>query len=274
LSFLHGDAHVHLHPEFHLPTFLGVARERSRELGAPLLLLLCETAGNGGFAALCEAARDAGSPLRALGLRPTAERHSLALWDGESGGVAAYLVGGRQLVSSEGVEVLALAVAPDDPELAQPDRSLPAATLVRRCLARGAAVVLPWGFGKWIGARSRVVAAIVEDPALRAEPRLRLGDAAHRAWPWPAPRLFERRPGILAGTDLLAVPGAERRLARYGFRLAGELDPERPAASFLAALERGGEVATHGRRESLAAALAEQLRYRARGAARRGGSDA
>jgi len=208
-------------------------------------------------------------PAGSLGLRATDERLSLTAIDA-SDGTTLHLVAGRQIVSSERVEVLALALDPDDPAGALADLEHPATALVRRLVALGAAVVLPWGFGKWIGARAAVVASVLGDATLAREPRLLLGDSAHRCRPWITPRLFLLHPRVLAGTDLLAVPGAERRLARYGFRMAGELDPRRPAASLLAALDRGGDVEVVGERESLASTLLEQIRYRAR--SRRGDS--
>ena len=267
-----GDAHVHVHRAFDLDRFFDAAAARANERGAPLLLLLSECAGDQAFRALHAQAWGA-SPEGPRAVRhrlhPTAEATSLAFAPTGGAEPAGFLIAGRQLISEEGIEVLALALEPSHALAEAPDRRADAAALVRAVLDAGAAAVLPWGLGKWLGRRGRRVAELASDPALRAEPLFLLGDTAHRFRPWRRPAPLRPPARVLAGSDILPVAGAERRVARYGFALDAPLDPDRPGLSFLEALRRGCVPRSVGRRESFAATLAEQLRFRrARRAAR------
>jgi hypothetical protein len=254
---------VHLHPGHDSARLLRAALALARCLGGPLVLLLAERAGVDAFGDLREAARTAGS-LRDRGLHvaATAETRSLAV--AETGAApSVFVVAGRQIVSREGIEVLALGVEPGSATASLADGSERAADLLRFSLAAGAAAVLPWGFGKWLGARGREVARLAADPELGAQALFFLGDIAARAWPWPTPVVFRSGRRILPGTDLLPEAGAEERIASYRFSISGRIDAAQPAASLLGLLaDRAAEIRTEGRRQRLPQALASQLRLR------------
>lgn len=263
---IHGDAHVHLHPEFDPERFCAAALARADRLDGPLLLLLAECAGIDAFGALrARAAGSATSGHPVCAVRATAETRSLGLLRRGAAAARVFLVAGRQIVSREGIEVLALGTEPEGPLTRLGDREHPARELVRRILAEGAAAVLPWGVGKWLGSRGREVARLVADPVLRCEPRFLLGDIAARCWPWPQPAAFRAGPRVLAGSDPLPRAGAEDDLARYRFALRARFDSARPAASLLAALDDPRcPVAVEGRRERPWQTLTRQLGYRLR----------
>jgi hypothetical protein len=265
MGLLYADAHVHLYPAFDRLRLFGQAIARSERLGAPLALLLAECADEGGFRSL-QGALDADrrGRLQALRLRATKESCSVAIGAEPGTPGSVLVVAGRQLVSREGLEVLALCLEPDDPLYALEDRELAAEALVRRALDAGAAAVLPWGVGKWLGERGRLVKALVAQRALAADPLFFVGDIAHRSWPWPTPAAFRGAVRVLAGTDPLPLPGLEARVASYGFRIEGDLDPGRPAASLLELLRMRAPLATTGRRATLPAMLREQLAVRLR----------
>jgi hypothetical protein len=227
------------------------------------VLLCCESHGHDAFAELRAAAAQGGAP-DGLRLSATREPESLAVAEA-AGGPELWLVAGRQLVSSEGIEVLALGLDPRDPLAAVADRAQPARALLSRALTAGALGVLPWGVGKWLGARGRAVAALAADASFAAHPRFFLGDVAQRCWPWPEPALFARH-RVLCGSDPLAVPGAEARVARYGVACEGALAPDAPARSLREALASSRAPARIGRRETPLETLREQLAYRRRGA--------
>lgn len=129
-------------------------------------------------------------------------------------------------------------------------------------LADGGAAVLPWGVGKWLGVRAKVVQSVAESWLRKQSSRFFLGDPAHRCWHGPTPRPFGG-PGVcvLAGSDVLPLPETERRRARYRFRVEGQLDESRPAASLLEILSSGKPPETEGSREPIWSVLWEQLRY-------------
>ncbi len=252
------DAHVHLHPCFSLAEFLdgaavnftavaarrGRARPSPRTAGAPTppdaspaagsptgVLLLAEGVGEGALARLERAVEEGGPP----GWRLSALSEAGSLAAEREDGVRLTLVAGRQAVTAEGLEVLALACG-----AAIPDGEPLAATLAA-ARAAGALPVVPWGAGKWwLGRGRRVVEAIErEDPA-----DFFLGDNGGRPRLAPRPALFERaeRRGIrvLPGSDPLPFPRHARRAGSSGFLLARRLDAERPGASLKHALGEGG----------------------------------
>jgi hypothetical protein len=268
MTAMHADAHAHLYPCCELGSVLRAALRRAETLDGPLSLLLCESRGLDVFSLLRErAARPSGGLEGDLTLRATSERTSIAV-RAQSGGPSLALIAGRQLLSREGVEVLALGLDPGQPLAGVADRAEPAADLLAGALAAGALGVLPWGLGKWLGARGARIAALAAQPRFAEHPRFFLGDVAQRAWPWPEPALFAAH-RVLAGSDPLPVPGAGSRVARYGLRVEGEFDPEAPARSLLSALAARGPVGRYGRRETILETIREQLAYRARRAASR-----
>ena len=94
----------------------------------------------------------------------------------------------------------------------------------------GAVPVLPWGVGKWLGERGRLVANAA------ARYSLLLGDNAGRPFGWPRPALFQQYV-VLPGTDPLWLKTEQERVGTYGFVLEGHFDSDRPAAGIVNALQ-------------------------------------
>lgn len=258
-SLLHVDAHVHIYDAFDIDAMCAVALQRSAELRGPLLLLLSESDGFAYFDRLEGWAREGRVRAHGLRLEPTLEPESLALRAGDSA-PSVFWIAGRQLVSAEGLEILALAWRPAPHSELRSGQ--PAAALVRGLVDAGALGVLPWGVGKWLGHRAALVDALVSDTYLRGHSHFFVGDIAHRCWPWPTPRAFRQGVRVLAGTDLLPLAGLERDVAAFGSRIEGSLDPRTPAASLRRALATRGSASSYGRAKSPLRMLAEQLRYR------------
>jgi hypothetical protein len=174
------------------------------------------------------------------------------------------LIAGRQLVTREGLEVLALGTTAPLPEDEPIETTLAAVRDV------GAAAVLPWGVGKWLGARGAVVSRVLADPKWQ---HVLLGDNGNRLdlGPDPAPFAAARRAGraVLPGSDPLPLPGEEARVGAYGFAVDVALDPLRPAAALLALLKSGSAFVVFGRREPLARFVGNQLALRLKSRVRR-----
>ena len=111
-----------------------------RRAGHVPVLMLAEQSGSDVFAYLADH------------LSPCAEPD--ALWY-EADGARMLIVAGRQIVSDEGLEILALACR----EPIEDGR--PASTIVAELSARDALVVLPWGAGKWLGERGRLLGRLL-----------------------------------------------------------------------------------------------------------------
>jgi hypothetical protein len=173
------------------------------------------------------------------------------------GSMRLIVVAGRQLVTRERLEVLALGTT-----AALHDAEPIEATLAA-VRDSGAAAVLPWGVGKWLGGRGAVVARIVADPSWRD---VALGDNGNRLelGPEPPQLAAARRAGraVLPGSDPLPLPGEEARVGGYGFAVDVALDSLRPAAALLTVLKSGAAIVPFGRRTALPRFISRQLALR------------
>jgi hypothetical protein len=133
-----------------------------------------------------------------------------------------FVVAGSQIISSEGLEVLALATTKTLPD------GLPVKETLRAVRENDALAVLPWGFGKWLGRRGNLVKKLLESDLAGT---FFLGDSGGRPVFWGTPSHFDiaRSLGIriLPGTDPLPLTWETRRVGSFGFtlpcRLTGKL---------------------------------------------------
>jgi hypothetical protein len=219
------DAHVHIHDCFDLDGFFDAAYGNFRaaaEWGEAItwtgFLLLTEGEKQHRFRQL----RERGSSARNWRALSTGEPHSLRLERKGRPGHGMYLVAGRQIVTAEKLEVLALLSG------AMFEDGRPLAPTVAAVREAGGLPALPWGAGKWLGERKRVLASYL---ARQEEPELFLADNGCRPSFWPFPR-YARNAGLqlLAGSDPLPFPWEERRAGSFGVRLQAEVDERFPAA--------------------------------------------
>ena len=259
------DGHVHIYQEFSLVDLFAAAfgnLTRQRELIAPaepasFLLLLTEGAGYNRFTELRRVVESgAGELSGGWQLENTAEEGSLrVVGRGRDTVNCLYLVAGRQLITRERLEVLALAC----PTLLADGRSL--AETVGEVRAAGGVAVLPWGVGKWLGRRGKIVESYLQS----ADPEgLFVGDNGGRPVFWPEPGLFataaRRRIGLLSGSDPLPLTGEERRCGGFGTSLTGDCGGQTPAADLQKALVEGkADLRPFGRRLALGQFLRTRL---------------
>ncbi len=255
------DAHVHLYGVFQLHrAFDGAAlnfRRWKDELGfsrnTPSILLLAETAGDDVF----ERLRTGSMPreqLRSWSVGETGDQISLFLTRDENERLI--VVPGRQMTTTEGVELLALACT------AQPQDRHPLLDMIAFISRNGGQPVLPWGFGKWIGKRGRLVEQVLESSWAT---RIALGDTSYRPRTGRLPSPFRKAHDlgipIYPGTDPLPFGGQESKIGRYGLVLREELDLSRPGLSLRGHLSSlRGPVETYGAGEPLLPNLGLQIR--------------
>lgn len=258
------DAHVHLYPGADLDDALSAgfdnlsaAAPSSRSGGATeYVLLLTETARDSAFAVLASGSK----PLGKWTIATLAEDPAALVAKRKTDGARLVLVAGQQIVTSEGIEVLALT---------SPDRiadGTPVGDVLDELCSREIPAVLPWGVGKWIGARGQIVRDLLEN---RDAPGWMLGDNAGRPSLWPTPPLFRTSAGtgrpVLPGTDPLPLPGAEHGIGLYGFELSGTLSEEAPAEDLRRRLfGLRGPIDPIGARRTLFQVVAEQIALRRR----------
>lgn len=223
------DGHVHVHPCFDVGLFLQSAVDNVRRAGAagPGVLLLTESEGARFF-------REArGAAVRASGCqwvyRETSEDSSLVvLRDGEP---ALVVIAGRQVVTAESLEVLAIGVDGD-----WPDGGTIRETL-RAVRGDGALAGIPWGFGKWWFGRGKLVGDIV---SVSSPDELFLGDNGGRPRFGTRPALFRKAESrgirVLPGSDPLPFPDQARRPGTRGFVLEAPVSLDTPFRDLRASL--------------------------------------
>lgn len=264
------DAHVHLHSCFCPRAFLdgalaNVQRAFHRdhfENGGLACLMMADMAGQNTFESLRGAER--AGELYPWQLCDAGDK--IALFARHAAGAEILLLSGRQIVSAEKIELLALATNEEFED------GRPLAELISQVLDSGAVAVLPWGFGKWWFQRGRVVKGQLPPSNRfrnRAAPGSRqgalfLGDNSLRPRWSSTPILLrqgeKRGLKILPGSDPLPRASHERNAGRYGFRLEGDFDRGSPAESIKRLLEgQRTQPELFGRRERLWRFFRDQL---------------
>ena len=201
------DCHVHLYDCFDVNDFLTGANRnlrlagrklRSSEVSMPILMLT-EASRENGFERLRSMARE----QQRLECEPNG-RWKVRLLPADNAAVIAtnrsdqelLIISGRQIISSEGLEVLALAT---DQEFAD---DYPLKELVHEISAMNAIPVIPWGVGKWLGQRGRVLKKFL---ASDVNHEFFLGDILGRPIFWPRSSIF----GLAASQGICVLPGTD-----------------------------------------------------------------
>lgn len=215
------DAHVHLYDLDRVgPTFDAAAgnfaRQSGRERGLVGAVLLVQTSAEQVFERLVEMEEQGGWRIA----RVPGEPQSLLA---HSAGRSVLAVCGRQVRCARGLEVLALGTV-----CRYPDGEALDVTVARVQSSQGLAVV-PWGFGKWTGARGRQVRNLLQGQPPDA---LYVGDSGGRLQWLDEPEIIRdaREAGfrVLPGTDPFPCGNDHRRVGTFGFLADLEPDTERP----------------------------------------------
>ena len=271
------DCHVHLYQFGDLPKLLRAATANSQkncrhtknatcnegEESILPTLILTETNSRDSYGRLSQTAAT-GKSIDGWRLRSGGDGLSVFAEHGD--GAVVLLISGQQVVTAEGLEILAVACRPDIEDGQTLADSLSA---IRR---QNAFPVLPWGVGKWLGRRGRLLAALIA----QAEPGdFALADTISRPVCWPESRFAAasaRGLVVLRGTDPLPIPGQVEKVGAFGslIAIAIAFDCERPAASLLAALANASlNVIPYGQPDPCLSLLRAQLALRVRRGQRR-----
>lgn len=229
------DAHVHIHPCFNLDDLLDGAMNNfslRAKKGVNLdkcqfVLLLTETSTDDFFHQLFNRAKNSTNlhqHEQNWQIYLTQEDCSVSARNTD--GREIYIIAGSQIVAAENLEVLALGTAENIPD------GQPLAMVVETVIDRGGIPVIPWGFGKWLGKRGKILRNFLNK---NDSSKLFLGDNSARPIFWFQPTFFQeaKKLGlrILPGTDPLPFPSETSRAGSFGFTLEGSLNPQKPAES-------------------------------------------
>jgi hypothetical protein len=168
------------------------------------------------------------------------------------------IVAGRQIVTAEGLELLALATD------RQFDDGLSLVKALQAVRAHDAIPVIPWAVGKWLGRRGRVLAKVIED---ESDNGLFLGDNGGRPsfWKYSSHFMQARQAGlrILPGSDPLPFVAEASRVGSFGFSIGGEVSADQPVADLKKLLRDSSiEVHAYGNLEGTMRFVSNQIRLR------------
>lgn len=254
-QFILVDAHVHIYSCFNLEAFFdsalknfkASARQQGHSNHFQSMLLLTETQSDHYFRQLAQLAdQSKGSEPQNMGqwsIHATQEDCSIFVSNPQ--GERIYLIAGRQVVTSENLEVLALLTAQTFEDGSTLEQTIEAV------ISSGGVPVIPWGFGKWIGHRGTILTQLLEKNPYSA---LFLGDNGGRPVFWPVPPLFKQATQkglqVLPGTDPLPFEYESGRPGSFGFATQGELNPDKPAESLKQMLlDSSAAIQAYGSRE-------------------------
>jgi len=242
-SRLRADTHVHFHACFEEGPFLDAAATALKAGSADTItavLCLTESHDANWFGRLTEL--DENTEVGNSGWRKKKTQDNNSVIVSDSNGRRLAIIAGRQIVSKERLEVLALGYANlfDDGE--------PIRSVLNHVSDTGALPVVPWGFGKWAGSRGEIVKQLFEDPPCD----FAVGDNGGRLSILSEPALFgtARSKGysILPGTDPFPFRWDSHRAGTFGIEWRGSLDPDTPFESLKALIldqSRAGEPFGH-----------------------------
>lgn len=229
------DAHVHLRGD--VESCLMNAARNFAGAGDQVdagVILLTESDGDDTFGDLCRGAAQ-------VRVKPTGEGISLL---SQLGDLPVLLVAGRQVITAERIEVLLIGT------LDKPNDGIALDALLDQAEEEDVLAILPWGLGKWIGHRGKLV-----NNALGQYGGVLVGDIQARTRlmrvaPIRMTRATRRR--VLDGTDPLPLPRESERVGSFGQILTTSLDPKAPGAALIAALRSDDvRLEPYGRRQSL-----------------------
>jgi hypothetical protein len=257
------DAHVHIHEQFDLNSFFLSSLQNFREalnrfhMDQPFVsfLLLTESSGVNFFSDMTRMA-DQQVPEHNFTIKTTGERSTLKVITNCSQEL--FVVAGRQIITSEHLEILALGLNEDYPDY-RPTHTVLEDLANFRCLR-----VVPWGVGKWLGQRGNIIRSLITNWETGS---LFLGDNGNRPSVWPLPKLFERARAEqiynLPGSDPLPLAQAVNKAGSYGVMLPISINTEAPFQSLMTAIVSMPQaMIPFGATESLIPFIRNQIQIR------------
>lgn len=140
--------------------------------------------------------------------------------------IMGYLIAGRQIVTAEKLEILALGMD------VSVKNGLSAKDTLQAIRAQNAIPVLSWSPGKWFFSRGKRIQTLIET---QPGGSFLIGDTGLRPTFWPLPHLMKmasrRGYRIIGGSDPLPLAGEECWIGTYGMTAMAEFDREKPAES-------------------------------------------
>jgi hypothetical protein len=236
------DTHLHLYPCFDCDQVFSTCINRlSGEFRAAFL---AERADCTFYAQLCQGNRLLSqftieqTDVEQLVLCRMSDGHSLTL------------VPGRQIITAEGIEVLALGTRTQFLD------GQPAKAIISAIQSSEGIPVLPWSPGKWLFHRGQVVDRLLHH---FSNQDFLIGDVSLRPQGWGTPLLIRKAKSlgykVICGSDPLPFPGEEQSAGMYASRIVLPETPASAAAALRAVLLGEAQVFSWGKRSNPLEAL-------------------
>jgi len=210
------DSHVHIHEYFDIEEYLNFtfanfsnsACKIDNSISCVGILLLTEIKGINFFNSLLDSSSQKFS--NNFSLIRTEEDESFIIQN--RNGYKVVVISGRQIITKEGIELLALCTTKDFKEHEDLQKT------ILDVIAANAIPVIPWGFGKWVGEKKNIIINLIN---LDKDIKFFLGDNSGRPRFCKEPYLFKLSKScnhfILPGTDALPIPSEIGKTGSYGF---------------------------------------------------------
>ena len=230
------DAHVHIYDCFDLWKFFDAAYANFRSAAEKLghkddftgILLLAETSKDKRFYHLSEYTdgKDLPDGKKAGEWKFYHTDENCSLYAKSEGLKKLVVIAGRQVVTAEGLELLALGTDQSFKDFSQIKVS------IEKVKEKNGIAVIPWGFGKWMGRRGDILRELIETAE---NGDFYLGDNGGRPSLMPAPYHFslakKKRIRILPGTDPLPFRSEQKRAGSFGLSCRAKINPNYPTQS-------------------------------------------
>lgn len=224
------DGHVHVHDCFSWPSCINAAHRHftsaSRVAGVDGnfegCLLLVDNHSAAAFARLHSGRVE----VPAWSVYVLDEHDSVVI--SNDAGARVYVIAGRQIVTAENLEVLAVGCATVIPD------GFGTRETIERVREQNAIPILPWGVGKWTGRRKQLVRDLLTAHAQTPEHQpLLAGDNGNRLRCRRRPEALHdaEQTGlpVIPGSDPLPIPSHSSRVGSYGFMLDSWMQTDQPA---------------------------------------------
>lgn len=188
-------------------------------------------------------------------LQPTRERDAVLC--SSKDGDELHCILGSQVNSLEKIEVLLFGVEP-------PGVGLPVREIIRSASQKGALVILPWGVGKWLGKRGKMISSLLEESIGLS---FYVGDNGNRPKLWSGGVHFAQASAknipIIRGTDPLGLPGEVDRIGSFGNIIHEHINADSPLQGIQTIFrENPSRIDHYGRLQPFFRFLLTQLRLR------------
>ncbi len=262
------DSHVHLYDWANLSHMLDSSLAHFNRLFADKtgyehhygMLVLTEPKARNTFTRLYDEAANSDGGYTINGdWTVTGTAEELSVKAHHTSGKAVFLVSGQQIITGENLELLSLVSKQDVQD------GLSLADTIKAARSIGGYPVVPWGVGKWLSARGKVVSDLITGAA--SDTSFSLADNGGRPSIWSSIPQFklaaEHGITILYGSDPLPVSETRRTAGSCGNVFTTNVDTEKPGESLLQLLtDSNCSPAGYGSCESFINFLKDQIALR------------